>query len=232
MSEEQLLSPKVISFPPDAVWGTISHNAFAEKKMGIDMPVQYSAMMRLQKGDDGRYIIPIDPAVLFDKKLVAQISSVKQIVKQASESAERLFDHLRDLNARLCRIHGLAEERDKYLTRENRSFEKLDFMGHRYLLGEIMKSGKVTCIAAVIEQDKLKKFRKNLEQFILDRNKYTHGEVLFYVDESATILSYINHTTHQAEYGIIDDTILKSFFRSQEYFQFTFAKIFECVDKM
>ena len=58
---------------------------------------------------------------------------------------------------------------------------------------------------------KLKPFSQAFNTFILDRNKYTHGNLCFISPSYDFALEYIETPSHQTRYALIDTNILLSY---------------------
>jgi hypothetical protein len=220
-----LLSPEVITFSHTSIQAKISHEVFTESKFGVKTPVNHSVLIVSEKSADDKFDLPLDQQVLFGKELIGQLSGIKSVVGNCSQLAERLFGQLKSLNGRLKGIPELEE----YFAEYKERYEKLDFMGHRQILGNIMKSKKNECINKAVEIFDPKSVRVALETFIIDRNKYTHGDLVYWQNEKLTLLEYINNVNYKPEYAIVNSEILNSFIECYNMLTKIFSNISACL---
>lgn len=211
MIKIELKKPKIISFDTkNGLNCKISHQLYVEENLGIKLPVKFSLFMNLtEKSDDGRLIMPIDGTKTFGKEIAHQINEINKIVGKCSQLAERLFDKLKSVNDSLKSNSDLNSIFAKY-DNEEKNYKKLDFMTHRNLLSDIIKSKKIQRINKASEEYHIKSVRCSLNDFILERNKYTHGELLYWYPERKTLLEYKN-SKGETEYAELNMDILNSY---------------------
>jgi len=212
MIKIELKKPEIISFDTkNGLNCKISHQLYVEENLGIKLPVKFSLFMNLtEKSADGRLIMPIDGTKTFGKEIAHQINEINKIVGKCSQLAERLFDKLKSVNDSLKSNSDLNSIFAKY-DNEEKNYKKLDFMTHRNLLSDIIKSKKIDRINKTSEEYHIKSVRCSLNDFILERNKYTHGELLYWYPERKTLLEYKN-SKGETEYAELNMDILNSFF--------------------
>ncbi|CAA0235348.1 hypothetical protein [Tenacibaculum maritimum] len=211
MIKIELEKPKIISFDTkNGLTCKISHQLYVEKNLGIKLPVRFSLFMNLtEKNEDGKLILPFDGNKIFGKETATQINEINKLVGRCSQIAERLFDKLKRVNDSLKSNPELTSIFEKY-DNDDRKYVKLDFMTHRQLLSDIIKSKKIDRINDVSSGYDIKSVRRAMNDFILERNKYTHGELLYWYPEKKTLLEYLN-SKGETEYAELNMDILNSF---------------------
>lgn len=151
--------------------------------------------------------------ILNDQNLILLLACIESSLGLCSRLGERLFEDLRSLNDLFfnekivkqyfwnkCRKRMNIEKcnvcADNYIDNEcfrleyERYYKKLDFMGHRdllsYLLEKDILKGKYI-VYSKYQPDIMNLFY----QFILDRNKYTHGRLIFVPSLKKTVLRFM-----------------------------------------
>jgi hypothetical protein len=208
MKEITLISPTVLHFDTtNGINCKMSHQMFTDTKLGVELPVNFSIFMNLlEKGQDGRFILPIDGNAIFGEESVQMLHEVKSTIGQCSQIGELLFAKLKSVNLTFKN----SELYNDIFEPLNDKYYKLDFMGHRDILSKILKANKSANLKVVTDTYYLKSVTSSFHKFILDRNKYTHGELLSWYPERKTILEYENET-RQTEYGEVNKDILNSY---------------------
>lgn len=208
MKEINLQSPTILEF--DTTNGIIykmSHQMYTDIKLGVKLPVSFSVFFNLtEKGKDGRFILPIDGQAIFGEESVKILHEIKSTIGRCSQIGELLFAKLKRVNSNF-KSQGIYNDifdpiKEKY--------NKLDFMGHRDVLSKILKSNKSAGLINETKKYNLKSVTTSFHKFILDRNKYTHGELMSWYPERKTILEYENEA-RQPEYGEVNKDILNSY---------------------
>lgn len=186
---------------------------YTDNKLGVKLPVNYSLFMELtEKDGEGNFIMPIDGIAIFGKDVVQVLNDIKATVGQCSQIAEILFGRLKTINNKFKQIRDLT---DIFETYEERYY-KLDFMGHRNLLSDIFKFNKIEWLTVLLQKYDIKSVTRSFYNFIMDRNKYTHGELMYWYPERQTLLEYQNEA-RQTEYGIVNADILNSYLTCYKY---------------
>ena len=207
MTKITVTSPEIIKFGDETLQCKISHQMYTDNKLGVKLPVNYSLFMVLTEKDaDGKFIMPIDGTAIFGKEVVQTLNDIKATVGQCSQIAEILFGRLKSINNKFKQIADLT---DVFSTYEERYY-KLDFMGHRNLLSDIFKSNKLPWLTELLKEYDVKSVTKSFHNFIMDRNKYTHGELMYWYPDKQTLLEYENDA-RQTEHGVVNSDILNSF---------------------
>lgn len=185
----------------------ISHQMYQDENLGISLPVNHSVFMNLiEKTVDGRFKMPIDEKAIFSKEVVEGMHKIKSKIGQCSQLAENLFGKLKT-----CNNHFKSrEELSAIFKKVEDKYYKFDFMHHRNLLSDIFKSKKIDWLNELLTNYNVKSVTKSFYTFIMDRNKYTHGELMYWYPERKTILEYLNETD-TIEYGEINQEVLNSY---------------------
>lgn len=208
MKEITLTSPTILQFDTtNGINCKISHQMFTDTKLGVELPVNFSVFMNLlEKGQDGRFILPIDGNAIFGEQTVKMLYEIKSTIGQCSQIGELLFAKLKHVNSNF-KNSGLY---DDIFEPVNEKYHKLDFMAHRDIISKIIKTNKSENLKSITDTYNLKSVTTSFHKFIIDRNKYTHGELLSWYPERKTILEYENET-RQTEYGEVNKDILNSY---------------------
>ncbi len=207
MKSITLLSPKVVTFPEESIQVKISHQMYTDEKLGVKLPVNYSLFMVLtEKGADGKFIMPLDGTAIFGKETVQMLNSVKNVIGQCSQTGEILFGRLKIINTK---FKNVPELKDVFAAYEEK-YHKLDFMGHRDLLSAIFKSKKLDWLNEILKNYDVKAATKAFNNFILDRNKYTHGELMYWYPSKETLLEYETEA-RVTEHGLVNSDTLNSY---------------------
>lgn len=146
MKEITLLSPSIVTFDTtNGIVGKFSHQMFTDTKLGVNLPVNFSLIMNLtEKADDGRFILPIDGFAMFSESSVKTLHEIKSTIGQCGQIAEILFGKLKQVNNAFKENSLLNDIFEQYEER----YHKLDFMGHRNLLSDILKSNKIEWLSS------------------------------------------------------------------------------------
>lgn len=75
----------------------------------------------------------------------------------------------------------------------------------------LKKDSEIKKIDAYSSNIKIKKLTKLFNQFILDRNIYTHGHLRIKQDDWTHVIEYADHISKKKEFAIINDEILTSY---------------------
>ena len=207
MKTLSLQSPQIIQFTDEDMTAKISHQMFSENKLGIDTPINHAVLIILsEKSPDGRFKLPIDGQAIFGKESIGAINEIKKQIGTCSQIAENLFSKLKALNLQLKQLDDLKDIFEEY----EENYKKLDFMGHRNIFSEIIKSKKIEWIDDIIKEYNIKSITKTFYNFIMDRNKYTHGELMLYYPSRETILEYEDQQRNR-EVAVVNVEIITSY---------------------
>lgn len=111
------------------------------------------------------------------------------------------------------RIHRIILSRVIPNSEEERvTLMKMDFMAVKQWFMDDVRSSKIYKeFSEYNSTQKLKPFSKAFNTFILDRNKYTHGQLCFNSPSFDYILEYIETPEQQKRYAHLNIDILKSY---------------------
>lgn len=210
MIEITLKSPKVYVEDKSAIMVIISHQMYSDNQHGIRIPVKHTVLIESKEVlPDGKYKLPISVDVV-SSETVSFLYEVKKKIGSCVQLAESLFESLKAINLRLVNRDVNSDVYKNYSDK----YSKLDFMGHRTLLSDIIKSKKDPILNEIIKEYESKKLRKVMNDFILDRNKYTHGDLMYFQNMRTTIIKYIHEGIEQ--YALVSQEIIESFISCYE----------------
>jgi hypothetical protein len=174
-----------------------------------------------EKDKDGKFIMPIDPQSYTTDKYDKQEYYQAKMGK-CSHFAETLNSSLDNFLGLYFSDRDPAAFGDRYA-----SLQKLDFMNARSLMSEVLKSDKKFMqVEEINSPEKLKHFTRTFYDFIMDRNKYTHGLLYLAYPSYAPVIQYENEQK-KVEYAEIDDEIIGDYFSSYDYLSVVLNKIYE-----
>lgn len=144
--------------------------------------------------------------------------AIQTIIKSCADNAEHIKDALLNINLGL-----------KTLTDENRlDLMRMDFMKLKDRFIEYLKKDPlIKEIEEYSSNQKMKAFRKDFNQFVIDRNIYTHGLLGFLDPDYKYIIEYIDHHYGSKSYAIVSLETLKSY----NQFYSEIQKLFEAFRK-
>jgi len=204
MKRIELQSPEAQNFEKDIM--KISHEAFQEEKLGIKTPVKFTFFFSLPEEKEDFDQIVRETAM--NTNHVNFVLQVKEMIGNCSQIGENLFQKLKSLMDKIKASKTVDDLFKKHEEKYEREYTKFDFMGYRNLLSDILKSKKIIDLTS--KGFILKSVTKSFNDFILDRNKYTHGELMFWVEKNASLLEYEN-TSRETEYGLVTKEIMESY---------------------
>lgn len=209
MKQIELKSPEVKNFDRDIM--KISHENFQEEKLGIKTPVKFTFVFSLPEEEkDFDHVIR---ETAMNENHINFILQVKSMMGNCSQIGENLLQKLKSLMDKIKDSKIVDDLFKKNEGKYKKEYTKFDFMGYRKLLSDILKSKKVINLESMgIE---LKSVTASFHAFILDRNKYTHGELMFWIEKNAALLEYEN-TDKEIEYGLVTKEIFQSFINCYE----------------
>ena len=211
MIKIKLKKPTLVSFDKNTGLNCkISHQTYVEETLGLKLPVKFSLLMSLtEQSEDGKLLMPVDGIKTSGKEIALEIGEINALFSRTSQLSERLFGKLIIVNDSLKLEAELKPIFDKYDNAE-KVYAKLDFMSHRNLLSDIIKSKKIEGLNKINAQYHVKLVRSALTDFILESNKYAQGELLLWYPERKTLLEYRN-SKGETEYSGLTAEILNSY---------------------
>jgi len=128
---------------------------------------------------------------------------MQALIKSCVDNAEDIKD----------RIHQIIQNRVRPKTEEERVEQmKMDLMAiKKWFMDEIRISKIHKDFSVFNSGPKLKIFSKAFNDFILDRNKYTHGQLCFFAPSYEYAIDYIETPSQRKRYATLDFKILQSY---------------------
>ncbi|MBU2912712.1 hypothetical protein [Reichenbachiella agariperforans] len=134
---------------------------------------------------------------------IVEFGGMQALIKSCVDNAEDIKD----------RIHSIIiSKKGKVNEGERIQLMKMDFMSiKQWFMDDIRQSKIYQEFKNYNSTKKLKPFSKDFNTFILDRNKYTHGQLCFLLPDYEFIIEYIETPSQQKQYAHIDFHILQSY---------------------
>lgn len=197
----EILSPRKINLPPLSIMvGTQGTFEFTDPIHGVTMTKSITTLSMGQMGINNPTLnFPSRPT----EEQVRIFGGMQSLMKSCVDNAEDIKD----------RIHRIVLERTIVKSEEERvALMKMDFMAVKQWFMDDIRSSKIyQKFSEFNSTKKLKPFSKAFHTFILDRNKYTHGQLCFNSPSFDYILEYIETPEQQKRYAHLDIEILKSY---------------------
>lgn len=175
-----------------------------------------------EKDDNGTFSSNLRGDILTSNKFKNDYLKHKLTIRLLADLGEETLLSLKN-TLRTIKIND--KKNDFYNWTKIEKFEELDFMSYRKILSQIIKSKKHPKINKILKDYNLKKFTSTFYKFIIERNKYTHGEFLFYFKEKIFVLKYYNSDIKNYEYAKIDSLIFNSYSKTFDVFDEVLSKI-------
>jgi len=168
--------------------------------------------------------VEIQPEKMLSKEESEYYYNIKMMIFHCSWLGEFLFGKLREINDSYYHSKQYEKLIEAFLNKENEqrdckiNYEKLDFMGHKKLLNELLKEQERAGKKLAFDR---KYFSTLFHDIISQRNNFTHGELFLLetTDGLQTILEHYKGT------DIIDKNTLNSFNES-------FEELLDCLIKI
>lgn len=173
---------------------------FTDPIHGVTMTKSITSLSIIQMGTNNPTLnFPDRPT----EEQVRIFGGMQAIIKSCVDNAEDIKD----------RIHRIIMDRTIPKSEEERVvLMKMDFMAVKQWFMDDIRSSKIYQeFSEFNSTKKLKPFSKAFNTFILDRNKYTHGQLCFISPSFDYILEYIETPEQQKRYAHLDIDILKSY---------------------
>lgn len=134
---------------------------------------------------------------------VKLFAGMQSLIKSCVDNAE----HVKDT------IHQIIINKSQPKSEEERvELMKMDFMKlKKWFMDDIRNSKIYKEFSEYNSTQKLKPFSKAFNSFVLDRNRYTHGQLCFLSPSYDYVIEYIETPEHQKRYAFIDTNILTSY---------------------
>ena len=197
----EILSPRKIKLLPQSIMvSTTGSFEFTDPIHGVTMTKSITSLSRGQMGAN-------NPSLNFPNRptdeQVRIFGGMQALMKSCVDNAEDIKD----------RIHQIVIDRTIPKSEEERiALMKMDFMAvKQWFMNDVRGSKIYQDFTQYNSTKKLKPFSQAFNTFILDRNKYTHGQLCFDSPSYDYILEYIETPEHQKQYAFLDIEILKSY---------------------
>lgn len=195
----ELLSPKKIKRQSFGVsFGMTSSFEYTDPTLGVTMTKSIN-ILSMNNDTPNHVPAPKRPTDEQIKEYAAMQSLIKSCVDNAEDIKERL--------------HQIVINRSVPKSEEERiELMKMDFMKLKQWFMDDVRASKIYKHFTKYNSTlKLKPFSKSFNTFILDRNKYTHGQLSFLSPRFEYLLEYIETPSQQKEYAYITVEILQSY---------------------
>lgn len=197
----EILSPRKIILPPLAVTVSITRSfEFTDPIHGVTMTKSINTLTMGRMATDNLTLnFPNSPT----EEQVRVFGGMQSLIKSCVDNAEDIKD----------RIHQIVSARTIPKSEDERvALMKMDFMAlKKWFMDDIRSSKIYQDFSQFNSTRKLKLFSRAFNTFILDRNKYTHGQLCFNSPSYDYILEYIETPKQQMQYAHLDTEILKSY---------------------
>lgn len=194
-----ILRPKKIRQEPFSVIVSVTNNfEFTEAIHGVTMTKSITTIA-LNSKENNNVEFPHQPTD--EQKRV--FAGMQGLIKSCVDNAEDIKN----------RIHQIIINRDNPNSEAARvAIMKMDFMATKKWFMDDIRSSKIyKHFFELNSTEKLKPFSQAFNSFILDRNKYTHGQLCFISPSYEYAIEYIETPEQQKEYAKIDIELLKSY---------------------
>jgi len=194
----ELLRPKNIKQPPGTI--TLSQTStfdYTDQVHKIPMTKSVTTISMAPMGSTLNFSNrPTD-------ELLQNFGGMQALIKSCVDNAEDIKD----------RIHQIIQNRVIPKTEEERVEQmKMDLMAIKKWFMDDIRSSKIHKDFSVFNSGpKLKTFSKAFNDFILDRNKYTHGQLCFFAPTYEYAIDYIETPSQHKRYATLDFNILQSY---------------------
>lgn len=133
-----------------------------------------------------------------------------------NEFVESIYRHLEKKN--ICGHYGeiinqkLLSFLTNYYTESDKELLQKDFMKLRDYLSDIIKKDvRFHSIEKLNSNTSRKTFTRLFAQFIEDRDIYTHGSLIYRVNDNKILIKYINKPNREFSYAVINFEIMISY---------------------
>ena len=201
--------PNRFTIPDGELLSRITSAHYNVKQYGVELSLPFTIASLSKDFRNGKI-----PEHKIEKLLSEQVGQfyydIKTMIFHCAWLGEVLFSRIKDLNDSFKRNPDYQSFIDDFITIENAtrecktSYEKLDFMGHKKLLSEILKKYEKEKKKLPFER---KEFSRVFNDVIVQRNNFTHGE-LFLLDSDEGVSTILESFVG---FEIIDKDVLNSY---------------------
>lgn len=219
-------SPKPLEINKGAFLELSDEEMVIDEATGVEMPTPVSYMEHIIFDEDdiraGRVQFEFGPSKLTEEVKKKQREYV-HIKTKCANVAELLSTQLRSFLVRYYELKRLAEIPD--LTR-------MDFMKMRDLLSGILKQdARFHVIPALLTGQLRKTFTKKFNNFILDRDIYTHGHLHIMINDFSVVIVYMGTKENEKKHCTVDNEIFQAYFNSYKIFSETITAMHTLIEK-
>lgn len=195
----ELLRPQKIKRPNlSVIFGMTSSFEYTDPILGVPMTKSVN-VVSMNSEENNHVPSPKRPSQEQMITFGAMQGLIKSCVDNAEDIKERLYQIM------ISRSVPKDEE-------ERKEIMKMDFMAlKQWFMKDVRKSKVFEEFSNYNSTKKLSLFSKAFNDFILDRNKYTHGQLSFLSPNFEYLLEYIETPSQHKEHAHIDIEILRSY---------------------
>lgn len=198
----EILSPKVIK--PEAMTVTLSHTGSFEYIDPVFNVVMTKSITTLTFGSFGHNLPPVQLGMTSPTdERVKLFAGMQSLIKSCVDNAEDIKN----------RVHQIVLSNSSPKSEGERiEIMKMDFMKlKQWFMDDIRQSKIYKEFSEFNSTKKLKDYSRAFNTFIIDRNKYTHGQLCFVSPNYEFALEYIETSSQQKRYASIDTEVLLSY---------------------
>ena len=156
--------------------------------------------------DIGYFGVNTKPVLLdgtHTEEQLQKYAGMQSLIKASVDNAEAIKDRLQQIL--LNHTKPIVEERRLEIM-------KMDFMALKQWFMDDIRSSKIyQQFEKYNSTKKLKPFSQGFNTFILDRNKYTHGQLCFLRPDLTFVIEYVETPSQKKRYAHIEADILVSY---------------------
>ena len=154
-------------------------------------------------GQFGHNNPPIDVPDRPTEEQLRVFGGMQTLIKTCVDNAEDIKNRIHNI----LLAKKITKSEKERLELMNMTFAKL----RTWFINDIIDTKKYKEFSSYNSTKKLSLFKKALDTFVIDRNKYTHGQLCFLMPTFEYILEYIESPEQQKYYAYINIDILKSY---------------------
>jgi hypothetical protein len=206
-----LLQPKLIEIPASHKTIRFGHAVLTNVDLEITFQVDVTYLIEISPEDKKPFHLPLS-AGLFDQETANRVFNFRRLLSLCAASGEEIFRQIKNVNEKLIFKYSTS-----FYERANLAIPKnADFMTHRNFLSDVFKDHKLPVVKRLNEKYDIKALMRILYQFILNRNMYTHGELLVRYPQKDFAIEFQRNAT-EIILSTIDEEVLKSFVQCKNF---------------
>lgn len=199
----ELLSPKVIRHEGMNLMSIVTRSfEYTDPILNVKMTKSITTITFAEMTENNGMHLNMGSTETDNPKVILY-AGMQALMKSCVDNAEDVKD----------RILGIVLRKENPKSEEQRAeIMKLDFMKlKKWFMDDIRNSKIYQEFEKYNSTKKLKSFSQAFNTFVLDRNKYTHGQLCFISPSYDYALEYIETPSQQKRYASIDTNILISY---------------------